>query len=228
MRRFFKQFMLLAALTGFTSAASAALLLDLLQPGATLQQGDKIFSNFTWTGPTGPAGFTVKGIGDGSAGNLYGIELAGPLAQVGPGLSDWRFGYSVTVAPGYQALISDVHQYANLDGTAGAYVNISEDVLNAQAGTVVATSHLGQGVNYAYIDRNDPPAELNDTLTLTTPLKTIWVKKDIMLVAQGSSDYALTSIIDQRFSQVPEPTTAIAGVLALLPVGFGAFRLRRK
>ena len=226
MTRVIKQFVLLITFAGLTSAASAALLLDLLQPGATLQQGDKIFGNFSWSGPTGPAGFTVTGIGDGSAGNLYGIELGGGLAQLGAGVSDWQFGYSVTVAPGSPGFISDIHQYANFDGTVGSLINISEDVLNGPSGTVVATSHLGQGVNFTMIDRNDPPAELNDILTLSTPLKTVWVKKDIMLYSSGAGDTTVASIVDQRFSQVPEPTTCVAGATALLLAGWSVWRKR--
>jgi len=206
------------AMAGLALAAvssHAVLLSDLLQPGATLQQGDKIFGDFTWVGPTGPAGFTITGIGDGTANNLYGIEIGGGLSQVGTGTSDWQLGYSVTIAPGYNYSISDIHQYANFNGSPGSYINITEYALNAPAGTVVATSNLGEGVNYAYIDQTDPPGELNDTLVLSTPLQQVWIRKDISLQTFGPNEYAVVSIIDQRFSQVPEPTTTGCFLLGL-------------
>jgi hypothetical protein len=205
----------MACLVLAAASSHAVLLTDLLQPGATLQQGDKIFGNFTWVGPTGPAGFTVTGIGDGTSGDLYGIEIGGGLLQLGIGTSDWRLGYSVTIAPGYNNYISDIHQYANFNGTPGSLVNISEDVLDGPGGTLVASSHVGEGINSTFIDPTDPPAELNDILVLGTPLKTVWVKKDIFLSGFGPNEYAVTSIIDQRYSQVPEPTTAGCFLLGL-------------
>jgi len=210
---------------GLTSAASAALLVDLLAPGATLQQGDKIFGNFTWGGPTGPDGFTIAGIGDGTANNLFGIAIGGPLSQIGAGSKDWQLGYSVTVAPGSGMLISDIHQYVNLSGSAGSSAVISEDVLNAQGGLVVAHSTVGKV--FTTLDQNDPPAELFDTLVLNIPLQTVWVKKDILLDAPTANDYITTTIIEQRFSQVPEPGTMIAGALLLLPFGASALRIFR-
>ena len=224
------------AVAGLVLAAAsshAVLLSDLLQTGATLQQGDKIFGNFTWDGTGGPgsaAVITITGIGDGTVNNLYGIEIGGSLAQNGTGISDWQLGYSVTIAPGYNNLISDIHQYANLNGTAGSVVNISEDALNAPDGIVVASSHVGEGVNYSNFDPSDPPAELNDILVLGTPLDRVWIEKDILLQATGSNDFAGVTIIDQRFSQVavPEPTTIIAGAMLLLPFGASTLRILRK
>jgi hypothetical protein len=209
------------AIAGLVLAAAsshAVLLTDLLVSGATIQVGDKIFGNFTWDGTGGPgsaAGINVTGIGDGTSGNLYGIQFGGGLSQVGTGTSDWQLGYSVTIAPGYNYSISDIHQYANLNGTAGSLVNISEDVLNWPGGTVVATSHVGEGINFSNFDPSDPPAELNDTLVLDTPLQQVWIEKDIFLQATGPTDFAAVSILQQRFSQVPEPTTAGCFLLGL-------------
>jgi hypothetical protein len=209
------------AMAGLVLAAAsshAVLLTYLLQPGATIQVGDKIFGNFTWDGTGGPgsaAGINVTGIGDGTSGSLYGIQFGGGLSQVGTGTSDWQLGYSVTIAPGYDNYISDIHQYANFGGTLGSYVNITEDVLDAPGGNSVATSHLGEGINYAYIDQTDPPAELNDSLVLGTPLQQVWIEKDIQLRAFSPSDDVSMSILQQRFSQVPEPTTAGCFLLGL-------------
>lgn len=212
------------AMAGLALAAAsshAVPLTNLLVSGATLQQGDKIFGNFTWDGTGGPgsaAGINITGIGTGIGTDLYGIQLGGGLSQIGSGISDWQLGYSVTIAPGYNNYyISDIHQYANLNGTAGSLVNISEDVLNAPGGTVVATSHVGEGISFSNFDPTDPPAELNDTLVLGTPLQQVWIKKGIFLQAAGSTDFAAVSILEQRFSQIPEPTTT-----GFLLLGLGA------
>jgi hypothetical protein len=227
MKNLYKQALLAVLVAGFTSAASATLLSSLLQPGATLQVGDKTFANFTWSGPTGPAGITITGIGTGIGSDYLGIEIGGGLAQFGAGLSDWQLGYSVAASGGH--LISDIHQYANVVGTAGSLVSVTEDVLNAPAGAVVATSHVGVGTSFLVYDPTDPPAELNDILVLAQPLQKVWVKKDILVTAFGPTDFAAVSIIDQRFSQtpVPEPTTVVAGAGALLLALFGANRSRR-
>jgi hypothetical protein len=223
------------AMAGLALAAAsshAVPLTNLLVSGATLQQGDKIFGNFTWDGTGGPgsaAGINVTGIGTGIGTDLYGIQFGGGLSQVGTGISDWQLSYSVTIAPGYGNLISDIHQYANFGGTPGSYVNITEDVLDAPGGNNVATSHLGQGINYAYIDQTDPPAELNDTLVLGTPLQQVWIEKDIQLRAFSPSDDVSMSILQQRFSQVPEPTTTgffLLGLGAL--VCFQRFTQKRR
>ena len=233
--RLLKHAALVLVIAGFTSVASASISLDYLvnTAGATLQIGDKIFGNFTWDGPSGPAGITVTGIGDGSAENLYGISIGGALSQVGlgssgRGISDWRLGYSVTIAPDSGQFISDIHQYVNVNGSLGSFVNVSEDVLDAPAGLIVASSHVGLGRTFKYFDQTDPPAELNDVLILTTPLKQVWIKKDIYLQAFGPDEYVIVSNIEQRFSQVPEPTTMIAGALLLLPFGVSTLRILRK
>jgi hypothetical protein len=222
----------LAGLFLAVAPSHAVLLSDLITSGGTLQVGDKIFGNFTWGGTGGPgsaSGINITGIGTGIGTDLYGIQIAGGLSQVGIGTSDWQLGYSVTVAPGYNNEISDIHQYSNFGGTPGSYVNVTEDVLDAPGGVVVASSHLGQGVNYAYLDQTDPPAELNDSLVLATPLHAVWVEKDILLQAFGPTDDVSMSILQQRFSQVPaipEPT-----IMGFFSLGLGAlvcsWRLRR-
>jgi hypothetical protein len=207
---------LVVAIAGLVLAAAtshAVLLSDLIQPGATLQQGDKIFGNFTWLGPTGPAGFTINGIGDGTVNNLYGIQIGGPLVQIGAGSSDWQLGYSVTVATGAPFLISDIHQYVNVSGSLNSVAQINEVAFDAPGGNVVANSTVGK--TFTVLDQNDPPAELTDRLVLSTPLNQVWITKDIFLSAVGPSDYIATTIIEQRFSQVPEPTTAGCFLLGL-------------
>lgn len=222
----------IAGLVLATASSHATLLSDLIGQNGSLQVGDKIFANFTWSGPTGPAGITIDGLGTGVGLDYYGIEIGGGLSQVGLGISDWRLGYSVTVAPNAGYLISDIHQYANFNGSAGSLVNVSEDILNGNGGgaQVVASSHVGVGINFAFLDQTDPDAELNDILVLGTPLNQVWIKKDIHLQTFGQNDSVFLSIIDQRFSQVavPEATTLIAGALLILPFGASALRILRK
>lgn len=214
MTRLLKGIALTAVLAGFTSAASAALLQNLIAPGATLQQGDLIFGNFTWTGPSGPAGFTVTGIGNGTPANYYGVELSGPFIQPILGASDWSFSYSVTVAPGFSSHITGIQQSAAFVGDSMSIINISEDALNAPGGVVVGSSHLGQGLFNSSVDYSDPPAELGDQLAFANPLSTVWIKKDILLAVVGPGMAQVYSI-DQRYTQpVPEPATLVSGMAA--------------
>jgi hypothetical protein len=238
---------LVVAIAGLVLAAAtshATLLIDGLgtvtlgqltgaNAGNTIQVGDKIFGNFTWAGPASASSINISTIGDGTANNLYGIQIGGPLFAINT-VNDFQLGYSVTIAPGYANLISDLHQFANLSGAPGSFIDITESVLNAPGGNQVGVSHLNLGLSLN--DPADPPAEANDELIIgtydntghliqATPLSQIWISKDILLVGNPN---AASTIIQQRFSQVPEPTTMIAGALLLLPFGASTIRILRK
>jgi hypothetical protein len=206
-----KQALLVVSLAGLTSAASAALLG--LSPGGTLQSGDKLFSDFTWTGPD----MTVTAIGNGSPGDLYGIQVAGALAQNGPGGQDYQLGYKVTVVGGL--LISDIHEYANIDVGGAGFVDVSEDARTTPSGLAVA--HAG-------VSSINIPASLTATMNLIPPgpLQTVWVTKDILLNVGPAGGFASVSIIDQTFSQVPEPATCLAGLGGVLLLALGSRRHR--
>ena len=234
MKHQYKNVLLLAAIVGINSTGSANViydtynLADLISSGESVRAGDKVFSGFSWTtiaGNNALSTITVSTIM--SVDGLYGIEIGGALSQLGIGSSDWRLGYSVTADPGN--LISDIHQYASLSGTAGSYINITENALDSGQ-HVVATSNLGQGINYAYIDQSDPYAELNDKLNVDTPLSTLYISKDILLQVTDANGDAATTIIDQTFSQtpVPEPSTIVAGTLLVLPFALSALQILRK
>jgi hypothetical protein len=73
----------------------------------------------------------------------------------------------------------------------------------------------------------NPNPITEDTAFLSVPQRKIWVEKDILVSANGmcNNNFALITIIDQSFSQVPEPST-----IALSVIGFVAclFVKRRK
>lgn len=207
MKKLLKHSILAIAVAAYATVASAIPLTDLLN-GAVIQQGDKIFGDFGWTGPTGPAGFDITGIGSGAANDLFGIRIQGPLFQIGVGASDWGLTYSVTVAPGDAYRISDIHQYVNVSGTPGTYANVSEDVRNGPAGAVVA--HSAVGFVFTAPDSVDDPTqpstwEFGDIMFLNVPLSKVWINKDILFTSPGQLGVVSGTIIEQRFSQVPVP-----------------------
>ena len=182
---------------------------ELLRPGVTLQQGDKIFGDFEYQGLVNPAVISIQGIGNGTALDLYGISIQGGLFAQDGGVLDIDLKYSVKVAEGYAFQISDIHQYVNIgiSGEGKGSVLVHEDALDAPGGNVVAWSTVSEA--FGVSDISDPPRELTDLLDINPPLKQIWIKKDILLVA-GERSVISATIIEQRFSQtVPDGGSAL-------------------
>ena len=185
--------------TGLAGVASAAVSLDtLVATDGTITVGDKTFGNFSWNGPD----LQVTGVGNGTVGNLYGLSFQGGLYQLGAGSVSYQLDYTVTAGPGYR--IDDLYEQANYNAIGGS-VNISEVVLTSPGGTQVGQAVVGTGYS--------PSTVAN----LSGAFKELWVQKSIVLTATGPGDFAVASIIDQRFSQtVPEPATCVAGLGGLL------------
>ncbi|HEY6565569.1 MAG TPA: PEP-CTERM sorting domain-containing protein, partial [Pirellulaceae bacterium] len=57
--------------------------------------------------------------------------------------------------------------------------------------------------------------QLTDWADLTVPVRRLRVQKDILLFA-GANSAAQVSFVDQTFSQIPEPTTAVLLGLGLV------------
>lgn len=93
----------LACACAFVSNAPAALLSDLLNPGATITSADKVFSNFTWASQVDPTAVTVSPI---NLLNLHGVEEHGleftstALQLAGAGGLAATMTYTVTPGPG--------------------------------------------------------------------------------------------------------------------------------
>lgn len=188
--------------------------------------GDKEFFNFQFIpdasnpGAVTAAGISVTAIGDGSANNLYGIDFGSNLGTLNnlngaagsQLLLDYDIKYSVQATGGYQ--VSDLHQLINGSAITG------NQALNPNSGIVVtegATDHAGSGSSgTSTVSINpdniiEPPAQAGDQLILSaagvpTPVVRADITNDIRLDA-GAGDKVTLSLLEQRFSQVPEPRT---------------------
>jgi hypothetical protein len=182
--------------------------------------GDKQFFNFQFIADPLNSAVTAGGIsvgttGSGTPNDLYGIDFGSNLGSLNnlngaPGSDislDYDIKYSVQATGGFK--ISDIWQLIN-----------ASDVprVNSNSGVVVtetANDHAGSGatalstVSINPDDNIDPPAEAGDHLILNvngvpTPVLRADITKDIRIDAY-SGDKVTLSLIEQRFSQVPEP-----------------------
>jgi hypothetical protein len=202
--------------------ATTVTLESLLTAGATFTNGDKVFSDFTYTA-TGnmpdASAVNISTITD-IFGNL-GIRIQGGFSALVGTTADAAIGYDVTTTGG---LISDVHLIGNPTVVGGGGVmTITEQVAPVLPGpppTVLGNLNIfaiGGGA-----------VQSSDVLVLSTDYTTLQITKDILAISTGGVPTA--SIIDQTFSQVPsvpEPTTLCGAGIAVF---FGlacAWRRRR-
>jgi hypothetical protein len=187
--------------------------------------GDKQFFNFQFIpdalqpSAVTAAGISVTTIGDGSANNLFGIDFGSQLGQInnltGAPSSDlkldYNIKYSVQATGGF--LIHDVWQLIN-----GSDITNPGNAINPNSGIVVSEVAVDHGSSGASANSTvninpnvfqEPPAQANDHLILNvngvpTPVLRADITKDVRIDA-GGGDKVTLSLIEQRFSQVPEP-----------------------
>lgn len=206
-----------------TIIGTPVLLSTLVVPGATLVVGDKTFGGFTYsiTGDM-PAAPLVNVIPIQDDFGNFGVRFQGAFIDTTgvAGGSDALITYNVTAGAGF--LISDAHLQGNPTrlGPFGS-ISVTETFLPLGA--------QGQFTMKIYDDQNVNPPKLVDSTIFTTPTKTLNVQKDILALAKvnpndpnGPSTVTL-SFVDQTFSQIPEPTSAL-----LVLGGITAFALVRR
>jgi hypothetical protein len=219
-----------ATVVGITASPShAATLADLLVPGASFQVDDKLFTDFFFTptqpvggclpnncGPINPAAITV---GPATTVHGPGLKFTGLFfAQAGV-IYDIALGYTVEVLDPNK-WIRDIHM--TVDGTL-----VGEGDLEIIE-TVRTLDDVAVG--QCQVD-NHTLAGLTCGVDLIGLHKTLKVVKNIQLAGFDHVDFNIPeevsfSILDQEFSQTPEPGT-ILGILAVGGLGLVS-RLKRQ
>ena len=204
--------------SGATIIGAPVALSTLLVPGGNIVVGDKTFTNFgyTFTGDMpGPVGVNVVPITD-DAGN-FGIRFQAAFIDLpsSVGGSDALITYKVTAGPG--RLISDAHIEGNpnLLGTTGS-ISVTETFLP-----------LGQNDEFTmkiYDDEGQPVPKLVDNTIFTTPVQSLDVQKDILAIVPTTASSATMSFVDQTFSQIPEPASALLVLGGIAILGFARKR----
>jgi hypothetical protein len=192
---------------------------DLLTDGATIQSGDKIFSDFTYlqTGdmPTGE-NVNVETIQDGDG--YYGIRIQGGFVdQAGGDASDALITFNVSVPDGSGQLISG----AKLSSNPAVFADDPSSLASVTE-TFIPSIIDNKLVVYDFGEGDD---KLLDQISFADGYTTLPVQKDIILHAIGDSGAVTMSFVDQTFPQVPEPSSLVLAMGGLL--GFGGLRRRR-
>lgn len=185
--------------------------------------GDKVLADFRYTAlgtseATVPEAnqIVVHGVLDGEE---YGVTFAATWAVGSAGQLDARLGFSVTADDPF--LVSDASLGIDDYAAENAQILVTEDVWATDPEQGPADLLGAMQAYYVVFGVSD--ANLSSHVDFTSlAQKQVWVVKDIALGSFDSSGSASLGLIQQTFSQVPEPLT-----LGLLSVG-GLVLLRRR
>ena len=182
--------------------------------GWSVEVGDKIFSDFAFSYNDFGApdldlvasNVTLRAL----TGNVgFGLEFQEPLSALNTKTKDINFQYTAMVDPSTNNLIS------------GIYLNITGSHSGAGTGVVneVAYSDTFGGTQVAQVGAWLGGTQENSNF-LATALSKVWVSKDVEVsgASGGPTSSASISKIDQRFIQIPEPSTLLLVGLGLLGV----------
>ena len=191
----------------------------------SLSIGDKTFSDFSYLASalTGfnAANVTVTASVDGSG--VYFLTWSGnvaALASLTPTTGDLLLNYRVSASAGVIAKIDQGY-------TGSGIVSVVETVSPSSGGVPITST-----ITLPLTGVLNPDSA--DNIPVVPPSSSLYVTKDIGLAVlpDGSfaSDFATISQVEQSFHQVavPEPTTVIAGILLMLPLGVSTLRILRR
>jgi hypothetical protein len=199
--------------------------------GLSVMIGDKLFANFgfQYTDTSGNMGdyLNASDLVLSALSNQvgFGVSIQVPLVSVGPVIKDLTLMFSAQVTNSNN-LISDLH----LDFTGSASGNgiaaVDESVYTNGFGTGNLANLSLTLTSAGYV-----PLSGQTNVTFIPPESKIWIDKDVFVsgnpddLPDGNppSDFASISIIDQTFSQIPEPST-----MALLGVGMAGLLIVRR
>ena len=178
--------------------------------------GDKLFENFSYvaggvSNNLSPDAISLTALSN-SVG--FGLTIGGPFENFGNTSKDFILQYSVDVTnkPGF--LISDIHMTYNGNsyGT-GGYSTIDESVYSNGFGA----GFIGQidVHNYGTNAPPLPPPQFEDQLVFAQGHDKVYVQKDIVLGGFNANDHSSISIINQTFSQIPEPSSMVLAGIGL-------------
>jgi hypothetical protein len=181
---------------------------------SSVQIGDKVFGEFSVV-PSDTNALAGDDLQLTALSNQigFGISLSGPMSAIGNVTEDVVVRFSVAVTNSSQ-LISDVHLDYNSVVFGAGFSSVIEDVFTGGFGGTLVDQidvlNLG-GTN----------EQLSAAANLPTPEQKIYIQKDVIFGggAVGNQNASFISIIDQTFSQVPEPSTMLlsfAGFATLL------------
>jgi hypothetical protein len=214
-----------AAMMQTAQAAFTDNLADLVANDGSLSIGDKTFSDFSYLASalTGfnAANVTVTASVDGSG--VYFLTWSGnvaALASLTPTTGDLLLNYRVSASAGVIAKIDQGY-------TGSGIVSVVETVSPSSGGVPITST-----ITLPLTGVLNPDSA--DNIPVVPPSSSLYVTKDIGLAVlpDGSfaSDFATISQVEQSFHQVavPEPTTVIAGILLMLPLGVSTLRILRR
>lgn len=198
------------------NAGDSINLATLINNGLSVEIGDKIFGNFAFTYNDFGASDTdlvssninVRALTNNVG---FGLEFQEPLIALNTKTKDVTFQYTAMVDPAYANLISDIHlQITGAAGGIGTGI-VNEVVYNDSFGG----TQVGQVG--AYVAN---PTSVLESSNDVSPVVKLWIQKDVEVSGNsgGPASFATITILDQTFSQIPEPSTVLLVALGLLGV----------
>ena len=202
------------------TAGQSINLATLIDNGLSVEIGDKVFGDFYFNyqdlgAPDvalASSNVNVRALSNDIG---FGLEFLEPLIAVNDKNKLVTFEYTAMVDPDFSNLISDIHLAITGSRGGAGTGTVNEDVFNDSFGGT-QVGHVANALG----------GVLSGTTNIVPPVVKLWVDKEVMVSGNngGPGSFATITVIDQTYSQIPEPSTMLLVGLALL----GAFALKRR